>query len=175
MRLFPLIVWTGNNKDMKVYTLKRKQFLPISMEEAWSFFSSPQNLSKITPKHMQFKILDISGKPEMYAGQVIKYNVNVLPNVPVFWMTEITHVDAPHFFVDEQRVGPYTMWHHQHRFEEVDGGVDMEDEVNYALPMGVLGRFAHMVFVENQLNTIFDYRYQILEELFKQEPVVHSH
>ena len=111
----------------------------------------------------------------MYAGQIIKYHVNVLPAIKVFWATEITHVNEPHYFVDEQRVGPYHMWHHQHRFTEVPGGVEMEDEINYAIPMGPLGRIAHAVFVKKQLNTIFDYRYQVLTTLFKEEPQVVYH
>ena len=161
---------------MKAYTLKKTQFLPISIETAWDFFSSPKNLSKITPPHMNFKILSVSGSEEMYPGQIIKYNVNVLPYWAVFWMTEITHVKKPHFFVDEQRIGPYKIWHHQHHFSPVKGGVEMYDEVNYALPMGLLGNFAHALFVKNQLTTIFDYRYEVLKKIFKEEKdVVHSH
>lgn len=151
---------------MKIYTLKRTQFLPIELDEAWNFFSSPANLSKITPEHMGFKILYMSGGPNMYAGQIIRYMVSGLPGIPMNWTTEITHVEEPHYFVDEQRFGPYALWHHQHHFKEVTGGVEMTDEVNYALPFGMLGRFVHWLFVGRAVNRIFDYRYKVLEQYF---------
>ncbi|MEO1052705.1 MAG: SRPBCC family protein [Bacteroidota bacterium] len=151
---------------MKIYNLQRKQVLPISLEHAWEFFSSPANLKHITPAHMGFRILSVSGGDKMYAGQIIRYKVNVLPAIPVHWVTEITHVDELNYFVDEQRFGPYALWHHQHWFKEVEGGVEMIDEVNYAIPYGIIGRLANSLFVEKQVNTIFDYRYRILEEHF---------
>jgi len=154
---------------MKVYNLKRVQFLPISLETAWEFFSTPANLKDITPLHMKFNIKYISGNDKMYAGQIIKYKLYPLPGIPVNWTTEITHVDEPHFFVDEQRFGPYALWHHQHTFKEVEGGVEMTDEVNYAIPFGVIGRIANALFVGKQVSSIFDYRYNILEKIFKTE------
>ncbi len=156
---------------MKVYTLKRKQFLPIPLEEAWDFFSSPRNLKEITPQHMKFDIKYISGGDRMYAGQIIRYIVNVLPGIPVKWTTEITHVNEPLYFVDEQRFGPYALWHHQHHFRAVDGGVEMVDEVNYAIPFGFLGRFANWLFVGRQVNAIFDFRFEILKNLFRDKKV----
>lgn len=152
---------------MKVYQIKRTQKLPISVEEAWDFFSSPKNLARITPAHMRFHILGFSGGDKMYAGQIIRYKINVLPLVPARWTSEITHVQAPHFFVDVQRFGPFAMWHHQHRFKEVPGGVEMTDEVNYAIPLGILGRLAHWMFVRNEVNRIFDHRFRILETFFR--------
>src|SRR5688572_7271374 len=104
---------------MKVYHLKRIQFLPITLKEAWSFFCNPANLAHITPKHMKFQVLYISGGNRMYAGQLIRYKIHVLPGIPVQWVTEITHVNEPYFFADEQRYGPYALWHHQHHFKEV--------------------------------------------------------
>ena len=151
---------------MKVYTINREQFLPITLEEAWAFFSAPENLKKITPPHMGFHILSISGGARMYAGQIIRYKVNVLPMMTMHWVTEITHVREPFFFVDEQRVGPYTLWHHQHHFEEVPRGVMIIDEVNYAIPFGMLGRLANQLFVQREVNSIFDYRHKILEGMF---------
>lgn len=151
---------------MKIYNLKRTQFLPISIEEAWDFFSSPANLSKITPKHMGFKIAYISGGPKMYPGQIIKYVIQVLPGIPMNWITEITHVQEPYYFVDEQRFGPYALWHHQHHFKAVDGGVETTDEVNYAIPLGIMGRLANWLFVEREVNRIFDHRSQVLESFF---------
>jgi ligand-binding SRPBCC domain-containing protein len=154
---------------MKIYNLKRTQFLPISIKEAWEFFSSPANLSKITPGHMGFKILYMSGGPKMYPGQVIRYIVYGLPGIPMNWMTEITHVQEPNYFVDEQRFGPYALWHHQHHFKEVEGGVEMTDEVNYAIPLGFLGRLANWLFVAREVNRIFDHRYNVLESYFTKE------
>lgn len=154
---------------MKIYNLQTKQFLPMSLKEAWEFFSSPANLAKITPSEMGFKILHISKGPngeKMYQGQFIRYKVNVLPFISVHWVTEITHVNEPYFFVDEQRFGPYALWHHQHHFKEVEGGVEMLDEVNYAIPLGLLGRLAHWLFVGKQVRAIFDHRFKILEERF---------
>lgn len=155
---------------MKVYTLKRTQLLPITLDEAWEFFSSPRNLVKITPPFMRFQVQYASGGDKMYAGQIIRYKLYILPNVPSQWVTEITHVQEPHFFIDEQRDGPYALWHHQHRFRAVAGGVQVEDEVNYALPLGLLGRLAHVVFVERTLNAIFNHRFQVLASHFAQAP-----
>ena len=151
---------------MKIYTLKRTQFLPISITMAWDFFSSPRNLSKITPAHMKFIILSISGGEEMYPGKLIHYRVNVIPAFPVTWLTEITQVSIPHYFVDEQRSGPYAFWHHQHHFKTVSGGVEMSDEVNYGLPMGILGKIANRLFVQRKVNAIFDHRSKTLLEVF---------
>jgi len=151
---------------MKVYNLKRTQELPITIEEAWDFFSTPKNLGKITPSHMGFKILYQSGGDTTYSGQIIRYEVSILPGVTVHWVTEITHVSEYKYFVDEQRFGPYALWHHQHWFEKVPGGVLMTDEVNYAIPFGPLGRLANWLFVERQVNAIFDHRFQILGDYF---------
>jgi ligand-binding SRPBCC domain-containing protein len=153
--------------SMKIFNLTRKQFLPISLSEAWNFFSTPHNLAKITPAHMGFKILYISGGEKTYAGQIIRYHVNVLPGIKVHWVTEITQVQELNYFIDEQRFGPYALWHHQHHFKEVPGGVEMTDEVNYAIPLGWLGQLAHVLFVGREVNRIFDHRYQTLELFFK--------
>ncbi len=151
---------------MKIYSLKKTQILPIGIEEAWGFFSSPRNLSKITPDQMGFKILHISGGEKMYCGQIIRYMVNVLPLISVHWVTEITHVNEPQYFVDEQRFGPYALWHHQHHFKVVPEGVEMTDEVNYAIPLGPLGRLAHWFSVGREVNAIFNHRFKVLEKYF---------
>lgn len=157
---------------MKVYNLIRKQILPISVEEAWQFFSSPKNLGRITPEYMKFQILHLSGGEKMYPGQIIRYKLFVVPFLPVYWTTEITHVSEPAFFVDEQRFGPYAMWHHQHHFRAVPGGVEMTDEVNYAIPLGFLGRIAHALFVGRQVNAIFDHRFKVLEIFFNEKKAI---
>lgn len=151
---------------MKTYQIKSKQFLPISIEEGWEFLSKPENLGKITPPEMTFNIISQSGDGNMFAGQIVKYKIKVPPGVSLNWMTEITHVNEPHYFVDEQRTGPYALWHHQHHLTSVEGGVEMIDEVNYALSMGFLGTIAHALFVKKQLKGIFDFRYQVLEKMF---------
>jgi ligand-binding SRPBCC domain-containing protein len=151
---------------MKIYSIKHVQTLPISLDDAWNFFSSPRNLEKITPGKMNIRIQHISGSEKMYAGQLIRYKISVLPGITADWLTEITHVQEPHFFVDEQRFGPYALWHHQHSFREVPVGVEMTDEVHYAIPYGILGRFAHWLFVKRELSTIFDYRREVLNRHF---------
>lgn len=148
-----------------MYTLKRVQKLPISLDEAWKFFSSPANLQEITPEDMGFDI--ISEVPvEMYEGLFIHYKVSPLFGIKLDWTTEITHIRDREFFVDEQRVGPYSIWHHEHHFKEIEGGVEMMDIVSYQLPLGFLGKMMHPIMVKGRLNNIFDYRFQIVEEKF---------
>jgi ligand-binding SRPBCC domain-containing protein len=152
---------------MKVYHLHQKQFLPLTLEEAWTFFSSPLNLVKITPPNMDFKILHTSGSgPEMYAGQIISYKIKFLPLVYFRWVTEITHVQPNQYFIDDQVFGPYALWHHQHHFKKVNGGVEMTDEITYAIPFGFIGRLANFLFVENQLENIFKFRRTTLDKVF---------
>jgi Uncharacterized conserved protein len=148
-----------------VYTLEVSQFLNIDINEAWEFFSSPENLATITPPGMGFVIT--SGEPEkMFPGQIITYKVSPIPGFMTKWVTEITHVSAGSYFVDEQRFGPYQMWHHVHRFEAKKSGVLMIDQVSYKLPFGFIGRIAHGLFVKAQLRRIFEFREQKLHELF---------
>jgi ligand-binding SRPBCC domain-containing protein len=154
---------------MKIYHLKRVQFLPISIQQAWDFFSTPKNLGLITPPEMNFEIKHISGSEKMYAGQIIRYRVRIKSWLTVDWMTEITQVNAPYHFIDSQVSGPYKLWHHQHHFKEVNGGVEMTDELHYAIPYGFVGRIANAVFVAREVNAIFDYRYKVLETYFVKE------
>lgn len=159
---------------MKIYTIERTQLLPIDIQEAWSFFSSPKNLNVITPSKMNFKILSISDGSKMYAGQIIKYKINIFPLFPTTWVTEITHVKEPYYFVDEQLTGPYTLWHHQHHFKEVKDGVEITDIVNYAIPLGIIGQFANAFFVGEEVKSIFDFRSKKLESLFSSGKQVES-
>ncbi len=151
---------------MKIYTLKITQKLPVSIAEAWSFFSDPSNLEKITPTDMGFEVLEDYQGEAMYAGQVINYIVRPLFGISMRWTTEITHVQEPNYFVDEQRFGPYAFWHHKHMFKEIPGGVEMTDFLHYGIPYGCLGRIANAILVKNKLKEIFDYRRTILEERF---------
>lgn len=149
-----------------MYSLHKKQLLRASMDEIWEFISSPINLEAITPPGMKFEILtDLSGQ-KMYAGQIIEYKLTPFTGIKMNWVTEITHVQHHSFFVDEQRFGPYKFWHHQHRVKEVRGGIEMEDIVHYKLPFGLLGTIAHELKIKKQLEDIFSYRFQKLEELF---------
>lgn len=153
-------------KNDLMYQLKRQQLVKTDMATCWDFFSSPGNLQKITPKYMGFDVL--TEVPEkMYEGLMIEYRVRPLLGIPMNWITEITHVKEHQFFVDEQRKGPYRIWHHEHHFETVDNGVLMSDIVSYELPYGILGKIAHPILVQRKLNEIFDFRFEIVEEIFK--------
>lgn len=154
---------------MKFYHLKRTQTFPVSLNEAWSFFSTPENLAAITPDHMKLKILSTPEEKKIYAGQKIRYSIRVLSFWKVRWVTEITFVNEPDFFVDEQRAGPYAAWTHQHHFREIPEGVEMTDNVRYAVPLGLIGRLANHLFVERALNAIFDFRFTTLENYFKRK------
>jgi ligand-binding SRPBCC domain-containing protein len=150
----------------KIYRLQYEQVLNASLEDAWRFFSQADNLEKITPTYMRFDITSPhTGKP-VYAGQIITYIIRPLLGIPLRWMTEITHVVEGKYFIDEQREGPYRMWHHQHHFEVVPEGVKMTDIVHYSLPLGILGKLAHALFVQRQLQDIFLFRKQAVEKLF---------
>jgi len=150
---------------MKIYRLHTKQNLPISLDEAWAFLSDPKNLKTITPEYMGFHILSGADRP-MYPGQLIQYIVTPVLGIKTKWVTEITHVVDKKFFVDEQRFGPYALWHHKHFLKEIPGGVEMEDIVDYKLPLGVLGQIAHPLIVAPKLKEIFEYRKTKLESLF---------
>ncbi|NRB61204.1 MAG: SRPBCC family protein [Winogradskyella sp.] len=150
---------------MKIYTLHKKQNLPINVDEAWKFLSSPKNLKTITPDSMGFNILSGADRP-MYPGQIIQYIVTPVLGIKTKWVTEITHVKDKKYFVDEQRFGPYALWHHKHFINEIDGGVEMEDIIDYKVPFGLLGQLVHPIIVKPKLEEIFNYRTKKLEELF---------
>jgi ligand-binding SRPBCC domain-containing protein len=150
---------------MKVYKRETIQHINASIEECWSFFSSPKNLQKITPETMGFQITDYDGK-SMYAGQIIQYKVSPLAGLKLSWTTEITFVKDKEYFIDEQRFGPYALWHHKHFFEPTENGVKMTDVVHYALPLGFLGRIMNTLVVKNKLNEIFNYRVVKVDEIF---------
>jgi ligand-binding SRPBCC domain-containing protein len=150
----------------KVYHIKKVQIIPIDIDEAWSFFSDARNLAAITPDGMGFNIISQHHGEKMYAGQLIEYTLKPLLGIKMYWMTEITHVENKRLFVDEQRFGPYSLWHHQHHFKEVAGGIEMTDIVHYKIPFWFLGDIAHSLFVKKMLNNIFDYRYKKVAGLF---------
>ena len=150
---------------MKIFKIHTKQKLPITIEEGWGFLSNPKNLSCITPNYMKFKITDCDFKP-VYQGQIIQYTVRPLLNIPLKWVSEITHVVNENYFVDEQRFGPYSLWHHKHFLREIDGGIEMEDIIHYKIPLGFIGEFLNFLFIKNQLKEIFEYRKNKLIEIF---------
>jgi ligand-binding SRPBCC domain-containing protein len=150
----------------KVYSIKTIQNIPVPLDTAWDFFSSPANLEEITPVDINFNIISQYHGNKMYAGQVIEYKLKPLLGIPLYWMTEITHLADKSFFVDEQRFGPYRLWHHQHHFKAIAGGVEMTDIVHYKLPFWFLGDMAHRLFLKRRLKNIFDYRYKVIEQKF---------
>jgi len=150
---------------MQLYRLERTQILPISQLEAWRFFSQPQNLPRITPDWLDFKINGFA-ETDMYAGQVLRYRLKPLFGLPVTWISEITHVQEPAYFVDEQRFGPYRFWHHLHRFEPVEHGTQICDVVHYALGYGIIGHWVRNWLVAPRLESIFNYRRDTLTSIF---------
>jgi len=147
-------------------TLKFSQILPLGIEEAWKFFSNPKNLGLITPPYMGFNLTSELHSDKMYPGMIITYRVYPLLGIPLRWVTEITQVDEPNYFVDNQKSGPYKFWHHQHFFYETDQGTEMVDIINLAAPFGWLGLIAERLIVEKKVQEIFRYRSEKLKQLF---------
>jgi ligand-binding SRPBCC domain-containing protein len=150
-----------------MYQLKRTQIVKTDLATCWDFFSSPHNLAKITPASMGF-VVKTEIPDKMYEGLMIEYTVKPLLNIPMRWVTEIKTVRDHAFFVDEQRVGPYKIWHHEHHFKDLGGSVEMTDIVSYELPLGILGRLMHGLVVRKKLDSIFAYRFEVVEKLFNQ-------
>ncbi len=148
-----------------MHQLIRKQFVKTDLNTCWDFFSSPSNLKVITPDYMGFDVK--TEVPEkMYEGLIISYTVKPLLGIPMEWVTEITHINEKSFFVDEQRIGPYKMWHHEHHFKEINGGVEMTDIVSYVIPFGILGKLVQPILVQPKLEEIFAYRFKVVDNLF---------
>jgi ligand-binding SRPBCC domain-containing protein len=151
---------------MGFYQFKQTQKIKGTIDEVWDFIASPANLKKITPDYMGFDITSGDLPEKMYPGMIICYKVSPLLGIKMNWLTEITQVDENIFFIDEQRIGPYKIWHHQHRIEPIEGGVLMTDIVTYQPPMGFLGSIANTLVIKNKLNEIFNYRKNVLNEIF---------
>ena len=148
-----------------VRQLHRQQFIPAAPALVWEFFSTPRNLDALTPSRLRFQIVS-EIPPRMFAGQVIEYRIGLLPGLWTRWLTEITHVREGEYFVDEQRLGPYRLWHHEHHFAPAPGGVTMTDRVTYAVGWGPAGWLAERLWVAREVESIFDYRTQKIAELF---------
>jgi ligand-binding SRPBCC domain-containing protein len=153
------------------YRLQRSQQLHCDIKTAWSFFSSPQNLSRITPPEMRFRVLPGAHGEDLFEGMMIDYSVSPLLGIPVKWTTRITQVDDQKSFTDYQHKGPYTLWNHFHEFIPNESGVLMKDTVDYELPFGMIGEIVHALVVRKKLNRIFDYRHQVLEELINKQKI----
>lgn len=151
---------------MSFYQFKKQQLIRSSVDQIWEFISTPNNLKEITPKAMNFEILNKDLPQKMYPGMIISYKVSPMKWFRTTWVTEITHIQEKKYFIDEQRVGPYSIWHHQHILEPTDKGVKMTDIVSYKLPFGLLGRIAHGLFIRSKIRSIFDYRYDAIEAKF---------
>ena len=151
---------------MSLTQLFYEQKINTDLDNLWKFISSPKNLSKITPSYMDFKIL--SKVPnEMYEGLIISYTVKPILGLKMNWVTEITHIKDKKYFVDEQRKGPYKMWHHEHILIETDNGIIMKDIISYIPPFGIFGKILNILFIKKQVEGIFKYRTQVLNKIFK--------
>jgi ligand-binding SRPBCC domain-containing protein len=151
---------------MKVFTKSWSVWLPLSLEEAWIFFSRPENLKLITPPAMKFDLKSEISNTEMYEGMFIHYTVRPILDIAMNWATEITHIKPMHYFIDEQRSGPYTIWHHEHHFKTKDHGIQMDDLLHYALPFGFIGQWVNEGFISQKIDSIFAYRTQELKTHF---------
>jgi ligand-binding SRPBCC domain-containing protein len=151
---------------MAFYQLYKTQKVNCSLEEIWDFISSPRNLKEITPDYMGFDITSKETPEKMYPGLIITYKVSPLLGIKTNWMTEITQVQDKEFFIDEQRVGPYKLWHHQHFVEEIEGGILMRDIVTYQPPFGFLGAIMNLLVIRKKLKEIFDYRFKAVEKKY---------
>lgn len=151
---------------MAFYQFERTQKVNASKEEIWDFISSPANLKEITPAYMGFDITSKKTSEKMYEGMLISYQVKPLLGIKTNWVTEITHIKEGHFFIDEQRMGPYKMWHHQHFIEEIPNGVLMKDIVSYIPPLGILGAIANQLIIKNKLEQIFAFRKEALDKKY---------
>ncbi len=152
---------------MHIYKLESTTIIHSDIETVWNFFSKPENLNELTPAEMQFEIITPQPLPEMFQGQIIEYIIAPFPFVRFKWTSEITQCEKGILFVDEQKSGPYKYWHHEHRFIIKGSEVHMTDTVKYALPLGFLGRIAHIIFVKKKLANIFTFREEIVQQVFK--------
>ena len=148
-----------------IHTLYREQVIPASLDKVWDYFCDPKNLNEITPPDMNFEILS-GDDVRMYEGQLIEYRVEFIRGVRSRWLTEISHVRECEYFVDEQRMGPYRFWYHEHGFEKTSAGTRMTDRVTYAVPAGSLGDGLNRLWIAGRLNQIFDYRSRTIIKLF---------
>jgi len=152
---------------MKIYEKRWQTIVPGKMDEVWDFFSNPANLQKITPQEMNFEVLTNLRDISMYPGMLIRYKVSPIANIRMNWVTEITSVQPHEYFIDEQRFGPYALWHHEHRFEETHDGIQMSDILHYGVPLGILGQMVNGIMISQRIDHIFEYRQDVIKEIFQ--------
>ncbi len=150
---------------MRLYQLKYTTIIDANLEQVWNFFSNPDNLGELTPKHIKFEIRS-DNETSMYAGKIISYNITPIASIPMKWVTEITHYKERKYFIDEQRFGPFKFWHHLHKFIEEDGKTIMIDEVSFAYYGGYIGGLLQQSFLSKRIKNIFDFRTKKIRELF---------
>jgi len=153
-----------------MHSIKSIQKIPAPLETVWGFYSNHANLQIITPSYMRFKIISQNINEKLHTGQVIEYKVRPMFNIPLHWMTAIRKVEAPIYFMDEQRKGPYSTWQHQHYFKAIEGGTEMTDIVLYKNPFGIIGEIANVLLVKRKLRDIFEYRFNKMESVFGKWP-----
>ncbi|MBU8891280.1 MAG: SRPBCC family protein [Bacteroidales bacterium] len=149
-----------------MHKLKKTQNISLPVQEAWEFFSQPDNIEKITPSNLHFKILSRSDAGEMYPGMIISYKVSSLSNLVVKWVTEVTQIKKHKYFIDHQIQGLYKIWHHEHHFKEIANGTEMKDILFYDVRFGFVGQLLHKIFIRKRIEEIFNYRELKIKELF---------
>jgi ligand-binding SRPBCC domain-containing protein len=150
----------------RLYSISGKQNIPIYLDQAWDYISSPENLKEITPENFNFQIISKKPAEKMHKGMIIEYKVSPVLGIKMKWVSEITAIEEKKFFIDEQRKGPFSYWHHQHLLKEINGGVEMTDIIHYRLPFGFIGDIAQIIIVKKQIKDLFDYRFKKLEDKF---------
>lgn len=152
---------------MKIYRKYWQTLIPGHIGDVWDFFSNPGNLQRITPRYMNFRILSDLNGCTMHPGMLIRYTVSPVANIPLNWVTEITAVKDHEYFIDEQRFGPYALWHHKHQFQHQGDQILMTDELHYALPLGIVGQMVNKIMIDQRIDHIFEYREGIIRDIFK--------
>lgn len=151
---------------MAIFQISRRTDIAASLDQVWDFFARPENLDRLTPPDLSFRIVS-ADTGRMYSGQIIEYRIRIFPLLRVRWLTEIKHVAEGQYFVDEQRIGPYKFWYHEHRFESLPNGrVRMQDLVNYDVGLGWIGVLVNTLVLKRRLNYIFDYRQRVIAQVF---------
>ena len=152
---------------MKIYEKEWQTVVPETLDKVWEFFGNPHNLEKITPDFMKFQVLSEQKGKTIYPGMFIRYRVSPIASIPITWVTEITAVREQEYFIDEQRAGPYAIWHHEHHFRSTTDGVIMNDRLYYAIPLGFLGQLINQMMISRRIDNIFEYRQHIIQEIFQ--------
>ena len=153
--------------DGPIHTLWQEQLLNTDVHTLWNFISHPHNLNQITPESLHFEILSQNLPEQIYTGLLLKYRIQIPLIGKQYWVTEIKTVEPDHQFIDEQRLGPYKFWYHQHTLKQAGNQVLMQDHITYILPwFSVFPSLLNQLVIKNQLASIFNFRMQKFAELF---------